>query len=199
MWPHEIKTAFGISGTALDMWMEVIALRKLAEDSDEIVADLYFEESEEHENLPVLDASALEPGARYIVVMRDGREDSVHELTPEQLARIQASFQQYDKDGSGFIDQEEVNEMVRERTARQKSAIMAQYEAYISNNPSDRDYASSVVQSALYRIEEAGKKMLEMFVKIDIDGSGTICYREFLLAEAFWLQSSINSSGQSLF
>jgi Ca2+-binding EF-hand superfamily protein len=48
-------------------------------------------------------------------------------------------------------------------------------------------------------VDEAEAALLDMFRKADTDGDGSISYNEFALAEAWWMNSTLNPTKVSLF
>ena len=102
----------------------------------------------------------------------------------------------------GTISRDEVVAGCSKRTAKTKDAIDAQHAAAIAAAIDD---AAAIAQAdaakaAHYkRLHEAEAQLLAMFASSDTNRDGTLEKMEFMLAEAWWMSSTMNPSKVSLF
>jgi len=192
LWPHEVKRAFGFSGTIQDMWITPLALVGNGE-------TLHFERSEQHGGMPVVHAQDLEDGAYYEVEMEDRRQDALDKLSEEQQAHIRNNFESYDDDNSGSVSREEVEHGVRTKTEQRRKRLIEQYQTFLQKYPHRRAEADEMLRTHNAKLREAEEKMIDMFQKADLDENGQLDWQEYSLAEAWWLSSSCNPDKVELF
>jgi hypothetical protein len=81
---------------------------------------------------------------------------------------------------------------------RQK--IDQQFQGYLQSNPTQVEDAEKLRQPQhLAKLAEAEAKLLDQFQRADIDGNGLLSWREYCLAEAWWMSSNINPEKVALF
>ncbi|GMH63967.1 hypothetical protein TL16_g07046 [Triparma laevis f. inornata] len=200
LWPYEIKDCLGISNTVSDVWMTPVSLNPSGVPS-ELSVPLMFEPSERHGGLPVIDTSLMRQGVTYHVQFDDRRMECLEDLTEEQQAEIEETFQKYDVSGDGVISREECLAAVKGRTDEAKAAVDKQFEAALNSATLDAQRQEIFQQKTVHyrKIEEAESQLLTQLLKADIDGNGELSEQEFYLAEAWWMKSTLNPTKISLF
>jgi Ca2+-binding EF-hand superfamily protein len=149
-----------------------------------------------------INASHLKADMTYEVIMDDFRDDELNKLTDDELMGIKALFEQYDIDNDGGISKKEVDELVRLRIMERKDAVEKKYDDFIKQpNLSPDDLAAADANRKLYisQLNESQSKLLQVFEAADTNQDGVISFKEFLLAEAWWLRCSLNPDQQHLF
>ena len=129
-------------------------------------------------------------------------DDELNKLTDEEFQSIKSVFDQYDIDNDGGISKKEVDELVRLRIMDRKDAIDKKYEDFVKQpNLSTEDLAAADANRKLYlsQLNESQSKLLQVFEAADINRDGIISFKEFLLAETWWLRCSLNPDQQHLF
>lgn len=209
VWQHDVKTALGIQGSLMDMWLRPISLRMIQSPSMRLhqgrgrqqqqPTNLHFEPSSAHGGHSVVWAAYLETGAVYEVEMEDRREDALRKLTEEQTRQMADTFRSLDADGSNTISRVELEAHMRDRNEARRAKISEQCERFKAQNPGRSDEAEANKAEHLQKMQEGEEKMMQMFAAADIDGNGVLSWTEFSMAEAWWLSSSINPDKVNLF
>ncbi|GMI27598.1 hypothetical protein TeGR_g953 [Tetraparma gracilis] len=201
LWPYEVKDCLGISGTVRDMWLTPTGLRPTGVKGSAHASSLPFQPSAKHGGMPIVDTAAMRQGMTYEVIFEDNTMRALDSLSEEQLEEIEENFNKYDENGDQNIDREEVKKACKDRTDKSKEAIDLQFEKAIENAKSQQEINKIIDQKKEHyqKVDEAEAALLDMFRKADTDGDGSISYNEFALAEAWWMNSTLNPTKVSLF
>ena len=200
IWPYEVKDCLGLSGTVQDLWMTPIQLNPSGVPTS-LATPLTFTPSDRHGGLPIIDTALMRQGVTYNVVFDDRREDALTDLSPEQNEKIMANFALYDVNGDGCIDRAECMSACQSRTDSSKEAIDLQMEAALANCTTqfEQDEIMEQKKAHYQKVDEAEAALMNMFIKADTDGDGQLSKAEFILAEAWWMKSTLNPTQISLF
>jgi Ca2+-binding EF-hand superfamily protein len=201
IWPFEVKQVLGLTGTMADLFLEPRAL--VPKDMPKALSSpIVFESCARLGGAIAINASHLKADMTYEVIMDDSRDDELNKLTDEEFQSIKSVFDQYDIDNDGGISKKEVDELVRLRIMDRKDAIDKKYEDFVKQpNLSTEDLAAADANRKLYlsQLNESQSKLLQVFEAADINRDGIISFKEFLLAETWWLRCSLNPDQQHLF
>ena len=201
IWPFEVKQVLGLTGTMAELFLEPKAL--VPKDMPKALSTpIVFEPCARLGGAVAINASHLKADMTYEVIMDDSRDDELNKLTDDELMGIKALFEQYDIDNDGGISKKEVDELVRLRIMERKDAVEKKYDDFIKQpNLSPEDLAAADANRKLYisQLNESQSKLLQVFEAADTNQDGVISFKEFLLAEAWWLRCSLNPDQQHLF
>jgi hypothetical protein len=200
LWPFEVKKVLGFLGTMQELWIEPVALipRGVPREVSQAIS---FEPSARLGGAVVINATRLKADLTYEVQCEDYRGEVIKTLTEEERASIKETFDVYDADGSGQISRDELENLLRNRTAERKAAIDAKFQDYLLEAASAEDINRAEEQKRMYyqQLNEAQSKLVKMFDAADGDGNGQLSFTEFLLAEAWWIRCTLNPDHAHLF
>ena len=201
VWPIDTKRALGYIGTVQDVWLQPTGLVP-TDVPREHATPIRFAPNKACGGMPVISASLLKPGRKYEVTFTDRRQAALDALDPEMLHTIEDTFESFDTNHDGSISREEVMAGCAKRTAKTKAAIDAQYAAAVeaANGDVVTLAQAQAAKAAHYkRLHDSEAQLLAMFASSDINGDGTLDKLEFMLAEAYWMSSTMNPAKISLF
>jgi Ca2+-binding EF-hand superfamily protein len=200
LWPFEVKQALGFMGNMQELWIEPLSLTPSGLPAGMAKA-IYFEPSARLGGALVISATRLKAGLTYDVQFDDRRSDIVKMLTDEERRSIEQTFETYDVNRDGTVSRRELEELLRSRTNERKQIIDAKFAEFMSETSSDEDVmkAEEFRRMHYQQLTEAQSKLIKMFENADIDGSGSLSFTEFILAEAYWLRCTLNPEHAALF
>lgn len=200
LWPFEVKQALGFMGNMQELWIEPLSLTPSGLPSGMAKA-IFFEPSARLGGALVISATRLKAGLTYDVHFDDRRSDIVKMLTDEERRSIEQTFETYDVNRDGTVSRRELEELLRSRTNDRKQTIDTKFAEFMSETTSDEDVmkAEEFRRMHYQQLTEAQTKLIKMFENADIDGSGSLSFTEFILAESYWLRCTLNPEHAALF
>lgn len=202
IWPFEVKQVLGFAGTMQELWIEPVSLIPRGMPR-EVSHAIFFEPSARLGGNIAINASRLKADLTYDVQCQDFRGEVIKTLTEQERISIKATFDHYDKDGSGSISRAELESLVKTRTTERRKQIEDKYTEYMSvevnGNSETAAKAAEQKMLLLQQLTESQNKLIKMFIMADADGDGSLSFTEFLLAEAWWLRCTLNPDHAHLF
>lgn len=200
VWPQDVMRALGLTGSLHERWLRPLCLEPLGL-PESLSASIVFLPSVRTGGLPTIDAWLLKANLRYNVVFEDLRMDSIAQLSEEQKAEIQERFDKFDTNADGSVSQQEAVAYAKQRTQDSLAQVEQQYQDFLADtvDPEEQAKAAEQRERHLVNIHEAESKLLKMFEKADVNGDGQLSFQEFILAEAWWMNSTMNPQKLNLF
>ena len=196
-----MKHAFGFSGTMQELWIEPVALVPIGMPKA-LSQPIKFEPSARINGGVAINASRLKADLTYELVCDDFRTAVRDSLTEEEFDQIQEVFDRLDINGDGTVSRKEFEAMVRARVLQRKEIIEQKYQDTISNtrlSEEDMFVAEEFKRQHFQHLNESQSKLIKMYEAADINGDGSLNFDEFLLAEAWWMHSTLNPERAHLF